>query len=145
MKRNVLFTILLILSVNVAVFSQTPVSVPDNFIGTWWFDATKETSFPDGVQLLVSIEIKKDGTWISSAKFNAFNKSGFSFLAETGLTNGQVVIAESGYVTAATSVEIVLTRIGETQAYDRIYHDDNGIRDSQRRLLVKDEPKLPKG
>jgi hypothetical protein len=142
MKKCVIFTFLLVFLVYVALFSQTPVNIPANFIGTWWYDASKVTNVPDGIQSLLLMEIKRDGTWISSAKLKAYNQNGLNFLEKKGFTNGQIWIVDSGYVTGATSVEIVLTRVGENKVYDRFKIDGNDIVDIERRRLVKDEPQI---
>jgi len=142
MKRNVFFTILMVIFVNVAVFSQTAVNVPSNFTGTWWIDASNEKHALAGIQVVASIEIKRDGTWILRSKVIAYNQSGLQLLKENGVTNGQTKIAGSGYVTGATSVEILLTQIGETQVFDRFKIDGNDILDSQNKRWTKREPQV---
>ena len=141
MKKNVFFIIVLILSANVAVFSQTAVSVPGNFIGTWWVDGSQEANTHEyGIQFLMSIEIKRDGTWIVGIKCISYNQIGDNFLIEAGFTDGQAMIRESGYVTGATPVQIALTRVGETQVWDRLTIDGNDLLDKDRRRYTKNEP-----
>jgi hypothetical protein len=148
MKKKCFLTIVLIMAVNAAVFSQTPVSVPNNFVGTWWYDATfyfkAMFGAPDGTQWLWSYEIRKDGTWMRKSHFKAYNQMGLEFLTKEGYTNGQVNIESYGYVTAATSVEIVLTKHGETSVYERLSFFREDISESGRRLYTKNEPQLPK-
>jgi hypothetical protein len=144
MKKKWFYTIILVVSVNVAIFSQTSVSVPANFVGTWWSDVSKEYDVPEGVQFLTSIEIKRDSTWILSTKLKAYNQKGLEFLTEIGFTNGQVSVLSSGYVTAATSAAIVITGIGEIRPFDRFLIDGDGIVDSERRRFTKNEPQIPR-
>jgi hypothetical protein len=144
MKRNILITFVLVISVNISVFSHTAVTVPDSFVGTWWMDISEAVGALDGLQFLAGVEIKKDGTWISSAKFVAYNQAGLSFLKESGYANGQSLIIESGFVTGATSVEIILTKLGEKTVHDRFTLDGNDILDSQRNRFTRDEPQVRK-
>jgi hypothetical protein len=152
MKRNVFLIAVLIVFANTAVFSQNPVKVPDNFVGTWWYDFSfsifAEELNESGIQWLWSIEIKKDGTWIWSHKTTAYNQDGLQFLKEKGWTNPYSLIMNSGYVTAATSVGIIeLTKFGENTLFGSLLFDGDGIETSLSLLGVrytKKEPPLPK-
>ena len=140
MKKAV-FVFLWAIFANIAVFSQTAVPVPSNFIGTWWFDATQEyDTYNNGIQALLSLEVKGDGSWIFSIKFIAINQMGFNFLESREMTNGHTMIGASGYITGATSVEIVLTRTGENGVFDRFVIDGTAIADTGRRRWTKSEP-----
>jgi hypothetical protein len=135
----------MIMSANAVVFSQTAVTVPDNFIGTWWADVSKETDVPEGLQLLTLIEIKRDGTWVMSAKLTAYKQNTIQAFTANGFTNPYVQIAASGYITAANSVEMVMARLGETREFDRILFDGNGIVIASMRNVhfTKNEPPVP--
>jgi hypothetical protein len=142
MKKNVLFAIVFVFTVNVTIFSQKAVNVPSNFVGTWWVDVSQQANFPNGLQALLSIEIKRDGTWIERFEIIAYNQTGINFLTERGLTNGSTEIVSSGYVTGATSVEIVLTEVGEAKVFDRLKIDGNDIIDTDRIRWTKDKAKV---
>ena len=140
MKKIALLFVVLVFITTVS-FSQTAVSVPNNFVGTWWIDISDQLDAPDGLQCLASAEFLRDGTWITRVKFVAYNLQGQAILAEMGFTNGYTIIAESGVVIAATSVEIALVRLGESQVYDRFKVDGNALVDMNGIKWTKEEPR----
>jgi hypothetical protein len=101
---------------------------------------------PDGVQGLISCEIKRDGTLVMRLKFKAYNQNGLQLFKEKEWANPNVMIQASGYVTAATSVEIVLKRVvGEIWEFDRFFSDGKDIvASSSKGRFTKNEPQAPK-
>jgi len=139
-KITLLFVVLVIITT--ASFSQTTVNIPDNFIGTWWIDISDQVGIPPGygLQCLASAEFLKDATWITRVTFKAYNQNGHDLLAETGFADNLSMIAESGIIIAATSVEIALVRLGESQVYDRFKVDGNSLIDMNGIKWTKEEP-----
>lgn len=144
MKRNIFLTVLLIIFVCTAAFGQTAVRVPDFFVGVWWADLSDEVGIP-GVQFLVSVEIKRDGVWISSFKVVGYTQQGREFLEELGLSDGMEEIAETGVISKASSTEIEFSRDGESDVHDKFIIEGNGIIDMFGNRWSKEQPRPLRG
>lgn len=127
-KMTMIFaTAVLLLAGGAALYAQTAVSVPRQFVGTWSLEMEAESMNPVGIQMFAVMEITQTGNFIMNVKLYAFNQQGRDIMASQGWTQGGTVQNGliTGIIVGATATEITLHGTTKTSTDETMRLDGN--------------------